>query len=759
MRTRIPLMAGAVLAAGAVVPAALVPGLAQSRPPYLDPSLPAQARAADLLSRMTLEEKVGQMTQVNATRLMGSGEWDRGPINERWLETAFGEFAVGSVLSGGGAAPVPNTPEGWASFTNALQRANLERSRLKIPLVYGTDAVHGHNNVAGATIFPHNLGLAASFDPRLAEALAASTARAMRATGVRWNFAPVADLGRDPRWGRFYETFGEDPLLASSLVAASVRGLQGPSLSRGVAATVKHFLGYGQAPGGTDRADALIPARALRELHLPPFAAGLAAGAATIMANSGSVNGMPVHASRALLTGLLRDELGFRGVTVSDWEDILKLQTQHRVAASFPDAVERAINAGVDVYMVPNDVGGFSRALVALVRAGRVPLARVDEAVGRVLRLKFELGLFESPFVDASRADALVLNADRDFARRAAARSMTLLKNAGVLPVPRSVRSVLLTGPGADSVRDQMGGWTIGWQGVPDGPERPPATTVLAGLRAALPAGARLRYLPGTDLDAVRAAARAADLTVVVASEGPYAEGQGDSRTIALAADQQRLIQAVGAAGNRTVVVLLAGRPLVLDDATLEASDALLMAYLPGTAGGTAVADVLFGAINPAGRLPFSWPRSVGQLPIPYDRPPAPPGPDPQRDRPLFEFGFGLSYSRFEYGTPTVTPELAPDDAATLEVPVRNAGPAAGDEVVLVFASRDTSRLLRPARQLVAFERLTLRPGESRTVRLPVPIARLAVVPGDVLGDASAAVEPGEYTLSVGGRTARLVVR
>jgi beta-glucosidase len=445
-------------------------GVVAAQPlPYQDPAQSPEARAEDLLARMTLEEKVGQMTQVNVTRLMGSGEWDRGPLNEAWLEHIFAKLHVGSILSGGGAAPLPNTPRAWAEMTNELQRHALEHSRLGIPLIYGVDAVHGHNNVLGATIYPHNLGLAATWNPELAERIAFATARDVRATGIHWNFAPVADLGRDPRWGRFYETFGEDPLLAGALVAASVRGLENGS----VAATVKHFLGYGAPNAGRDRAPAFIPNRLLFELHLPPFAAGFEAGARTVMVNSGAVNGVPAHASRHLLTELLRGKLGFGGVVVSDWSDIHKLVTVHGVARDFAHAVEMSIGAGVDMYMVPYDAQTFTATLLELVRAGRVSEARIDEAAGRILTLKFALGLFEQPYVDAAEAERIIVEQDRALAYEAAVQSITLLENDGVLPLGEGARRILVTGPSADSVANQMGGWTIGWQGADNPRELP----------------------------------------------------------------------------------------------------------------------------------------------------------------------------------------------------------------------------------------------------------------------------------------------
>jgi beta-glucosidase len=631
-------------------------------------------------------------------------------------------------------------------MTNELQRHALEHSRLGIPLVYGVDAVHGHNNVLGATIYPHNLGLAATWNPDLAERVAQATARDVRATGIHWTFAPVADLGRDLRWGRFYETFGEDPLLAGELVAASVRGFQGG----GVAATAKHFIGYGVPEGGRDRAPASIPERALRELHLPPFVTALDAGARTVMANSGAVNGVPVHASHELLTGLLRDELGFGGVVVSDWHDIHRLVTVHRTAPDFASAVETSINAGIDLYMVPHDARAFTSTLLELVREGRVSEARIDEAVTRILTLKFELGLFERPYVDAAEADAVVVEEERGLAYEAAVQSLTLLEHGGVLPL-QDANTILVAGPSADSVANQMGGWTIGWQGVEGPREAPPAVTILAGLQARAPNRTEVRHLSRwEDADAVAAAAREADVAVLVLGEAPYAEGQGDSDTAALEERQARLVREVAATGTPTVVVLVAGRPLMLPETVRASIEALLMAYLPGSEGGSAVADVLYGHRNPSGRLPFSWPQRIGQLPLSYDLPPHEAHPEP-----LYPFGYGLSYTRYAYSR--VDARLQ-DGSVVVTVEVANAGERPGTETVQLYVRRPPGGVLTPLRQLVAFAQVTLEPGEARTVTLELPLARLGVYAADATGAGAWRILPGEYAFELGGLEARLTL-
>jgi len=690
--------------------------LAQTAP-YLNPALSVEARTRDLLGRMTLEEKVGQMTQINVQRLMGKDEWDRGPLNPEWMKKILAEQHVGSLLSGGGAAPIPNTPEAWAKMTDDLQRYAIQNSRLKIPILYGVDAVHGHNNVIGATMFPHNIGLGATFDPDLSRRIGEVTARALRATGITWNFAPDADMGRDPRWGRFYETWGEDPLLASRMVAASVRGQQGDKLGpNSVATTLKHFVGYGSPVGGKDRADAQITDSELQDVQLPPFRAGLAAGALTVMVNSGAVNGVPAHASARLLTDVLRRDLGFTGVAVSDWEDIKRLQTIHKVAPTYRDAVRQALLAGVDVSMVPHDAEGFTGAVLDLVKAGEVPESRINEAAGRVLALKFRLGLFEKPYANSAGAVAAV-TAGQDLALRAARQSITLLASDGkTLPLGKTARNVLLVGERARDPRSQLGGWTIGWQGLP-ATEDTRAVTLLDGMKQVLPGGTRLAY--STDIPAKPDA----DVLVVALGEPPHAEGEADNPKLTLPDADLALLADAVATGKPVVAVLFAARPLILPDNLRTRLAGLVMAYLPGSEGGRAVADVLYGNTNPSGRLPFIWPKTLAQVPATYD-------PPSNAGAPLYPFGHGLSYTTFTYGALKAT-------GNRVTVRVTNTGKVAGAHTVLAF--------MRPAGaktpgKLAAFGRVVLKAGETRVVTLDAaPLA------------AGAEVQVGNLRAGVGG--------
>ncbi len=589
---------------------------------------------------MTLAEKVGQLAQVHVAKL----------TSDSVLDEVFADEGVGSILSGGGELPGgTNTPRAWAEGINRIQKAALDRSRLQIPILYGADAPHGLSPVLGSVIFPQQIGMGATRDPALVRQVAAVTARGASALGIRWIFGPVADVSRDLRWGRYYETYSEDPTLASSLVVATVRGLQGNSSSQlVVAATAKHFIGYSQPRSGRDRFPVTLSSAALTKWFVPPFQAAVDAGAATVMTQHSAVNGTPVVASHELATDLLRGTMRFGGVLISDWGDVADLycpggnppNPKFTCLASSPkDAVRRALNAGLDVTMIPDDSAQFTSSLIELVQSGAVSTERLDEAVKRVLTLKFELGLFEQPYVDASRARAGVIAAsDRRLARKAVDRSLTLLKNRHhILPLKKRGGPLLVVGPAATSVSRQMGGWTIGWQGIPAG-AKPPAVTILQGIREAVGAKKVLSANWRSKTD-IRAKAKKARAIVVAIGEKAYAEWYGDNPRGALAANQVRLVKAAEATGKPVVLLLVAGRPLMITN-LVKKSDAFLMAYLPGTEAGHGVADVLFGRVSPRGKLPVSWPASIKDVPMVK-------GirlKDGKRAKPLFAYGTGLSY-------------------------------------------------------------------------------------------------------------------
>jgi len=732
-------------------------------------------RARDLLSQLSLDEKIGQMGQINVTTLQGDffNDWDRGSLNQDKLDQVLRENQIGSILSGGGAWPPPpgNDGRAWAEEINAIQAFAIEHQKHRIPIVYGVDAVHGHNNLSDATMFPHQIGLGATFDPDLAQRLGSRTAEAVRATGPHWNFSPVLDTQRDQRWGRSYEPYSEDPFVNGTLGAASILGMERRNV---VAATAKHFTGYSAPDNGRDRTDATISETELQDLHLPPFARAIDAGVDTVMVNSGSVNGEPVHASRRLLTDVLRGQLGFRGVVITDWQDIQNLIDKYHVASNMEEAVALAINAGIDISMIPLDAPGFTKAVTDAVAHGRISEQRIDESVLRVLTLKFKLGLFERPFADAASANRVVENpADRPLARHAAEESLVLLENDGTLPLSRAHGRVLVTGPNSDSPTNQLGGWSLGWQGafgLPPDVTIPPVTTLREGVEALLGSG-RVVWkqgvpigdttesegswdpydpvnLPGTpEVAAARAEAVAAatdvDAVIVAVGESPYAEGRGDNHdpsTPDLPASQARLIDELAATGKPVIVVAIAGRPMRMD-AQLDNADAAVMAFLPGSEGGAAIADALFGRVNPSGRLPVSWPRDSSAFPLAYNEPGT--AYDPR-----YPFGHGLSYTEFRVRDLRAPGSVRPRDRVRVSLDLKNTGSRSGEHTVLAFVERPGSSSSAAKRVLVAFEREHVRARDSDRVSLSFEVGQLAVTQGG-----ERRVPPGTYRLVVGDRS------
>jgi beta-glucosidase len=788
----------AALMAIALGATAAAPGAGQPR--YLDARASIKDRVDDLLRRMTLEEKVGQMDQIVIGELRdttppASGDCNNSggnndPLQTVCLQRVLIDFHTGSILSGGTDNPVDNTGRGWAEQYNTIQHYAIEHSRLHIPVIYGVDAVHGFGHPFEATLFPQSIGMGATWDTELAEAAGAATRQQLLATGGNWNFAPVQDLARDNRWGRYYETWAEAPMLASAIGAANIRGMQGGGFSSPqVAATVKHFAGYSQSINGHDRVEAQLPIRYLQDILLPPYAGGIDAGAATVMVNSGSVNNVPATASHYLLTEQLRERLGFKGVVISDFGDVPALQTAYHVAADFPEAIAKAVNAGIDVSMTPFDYVGWNNGLIQNVQARRVSMKRIDQSVRRILTLKFQLGLFDDPFVDPAAADAAI-KANSDLARKAAEESITLLRNQGspaTLPLATSA-NVVVTGPSADRVNNQLGGWSVSWQGVFDagnhvccmGPPNqiPPATTVLEGVQArdsnvvSVPTD---QVVTPTQQQAAVTATQTADAAIVVVGERAYAEGLGDNPTPVLPADQQSLIAALEATGKPVIIVVIAGRPLGFGpDANVTGARAILMAYLPGTEGGAAIADVIFGLVNPSGHLPVTWPSASDHNAGDFDGG----GPSTAGDEPKFfdqlpgtnfgqgsgynarfPFGFGLSYTTFQTSGLSATSSVSRRGEVTATFTVANTGSRPGATVVPVYVHQPVSDVIAPPRRLVGFTRVNLAAGESRVVHVTFPVSELAVTRGDIDGAGEPRVETGSYQVQVGSMNADFTVR
>lgn len=582
--------------------------------PYQDASLPVADRVEDLLARMDLADKVGQMTQA-----------DRADLTTETVTT----LRLGSVLSGGGSAPEPNTPQAWADMYDDFQAAAAQ-TPLGIPLLYGIDAVHGNNTLAGATIFPHNIGLGATRDPALVEKIGQATAEEVAATGVDWTFSPCLCVVRDDRWGRSYESFGEDPALVSSM-APIITGYQGATLGgspSSILATAKHFIADGGTSGGLDQGDAVLTDEELRAIHLPPYQAAIDADVASVMVTFSSVNGEKAHGSTALLTNLLKDELGFDGFVVSDWNGIDQIDN---FAGFTHQEVVQAVNAGIDMVMVPTEYEDFITQLTTAVTDGEVPLSRIDDANRRILTKKFELGLFEAPLADRSLADTVGSDEHRALARDAVAKSQVVLTNDGILPISPASR-VLVTGSGADDLGNQAGGWTITWQGSSG--DTIEGTTVLQAAEAAFAAageGGTVVSRRRLSDDTLAELAGQIDVAIAVVGETPYAEFQGDRpEGVRLAGFDVATLTALRDAGIPTVVVVYSGRPIDLGGAE-QWANALVAGWLPGSEG-AGVTDVLLGAVDPTGTLPVSWPVSAEQQPVNVG----------DGQVPLFEFGAGL---------------------------------------------------------------------------------------------------------------------
>ncbi len=714
--------------------------------PPADPARRGEARSAPaaapddpridaLLAAMTLDEAIGQMAQYH-----GAGA----DVLER---VRRGE--AGSLLNVTGARA-----------TNDAQRVALTASRLRIPLLFGFDVLHGYE-----TIFPIPLAQASSWDPALVEASARVAGEEAAAAGVRWVFAPMVDIARDPRWGRIAEGAGEDPFLGAAMAAAQVRGFQGrdPRSPRPVMACVKHFVGYGAALAGRDYAETDLSERALREVYLPPFRAALAAGAGSVMSAFSTLNGVPSTANAFTLTEILRREWGWDGVVVSDWRSIPELVT-HGFAATASDAALAAVRAGVDVDM---QGGAYAAALAGHVREGRLARAVVDEAARRVLRSKLRLGLFDRPYVEPAVPDARLVATRAEAAREMARRSMVLLRNeGGSLPIRRDLGAIAVVGPLADDAEDPIGPW---------GGAGGRATTVLAALERRLPGKvlhARGCAIEGGDrrgfADAVRVA-REASVVVAVLGEAASMSGEAASRAhLELPGEQLALLEALHATGKPIVVVLMNGRPLVLSRVA-ELAPSILETWFLGAEAGTAIAEALLGDVSPGGKLPVTFPRDVGQVPIFYaERSGGRPASDERFSSkyldsevtPLYPFGHGLGYTRFEYTDLRVSAaRIAADGHVTVSVTLRNAGEREGDEVVQLYVQDVVASVARPARQLAGFERVRLAKGEARRVELTLGPEQLGFWGASASASAHAGetsrsgfvVEPGEFRVWVGG--------
>jgi beta-glucosidase len=752
---------------------------------YKDPALPIAARVSDLLARMTLEEKLAQLGSAWVFELLSQLEFD--PAR---ADPILGQ-GIGHITRVAGASSLG--PRAGAELANTIQRFLVEQTRLGIPALIHEEACSGYM-ARDATCFPQMIGLGSTWQPELAEAMAAVIRAQMRAGGAHQGLAPVLDVTRDPRWGRVEETFGEDPYLVAQLGSAIVRGLQGPDLSAGVVATGKHFVGYGMPAAGLNWGPVALGERELREVFLWPFEAAIKeAGLQSIMNAYHELDGVPCGASRRLLDTILRDEWGFTGVVVSDYFTIDELARTHGVAADLGGAAVLALEAGIDVELPSTK--GYGAPLRAALAAGRIDEALIDRSVARLLAMKFALGIFDQPYVDAARAPEVFDTPDqRALAREIARQSMVLLKNDGaLLPLERPLGSIALIGPNADNARALVGDYAyvchietlvemrdednVFGMPIPDKLDLTTSfihtPTILAMLRERLPDTA-IHYAPGCGIQerstagfaaAVAAASRAEVALVVLGEKSGLTEsctcGEARDRAdLGLPGVQQELLEAIHATGTPIVLVLVGGRPLSIPWAA-EHVPAILHAWLPGEEGAAAVVETLLGAANPGGKLPMSVPRTVGQVPIHYNHKPSG-GRSFWKgayvdvsNTPLWPFGHGLSYTRFALGNLRVEQDAVPTDGRIrLRVDVRNTGQRAGDEVVQLYVRDPQASITRPVKDLKGFKRIHLAAGAAATVAFSVSAAQL----GFYDHDHRYVVEPGEIQLMVGTSAADIAL-
>jgi beta-glucosidase len=749
------------------------------RPPYKDVSVPLEQRVEDLLSRMTLAEKIAQITCI----------WDRkqqildasGNLDAAKAHTVFpdgiGQVARPSDLHGSGGSPL-QTPFRDArqtiSLVNAIQHYAVEHTRLGIPVLFHEESLHGYA-ARDATSFPQAIALASSWDPQLLTQVFGVAGREVRARGVQMVLAPVVDVARDPRWGRIEETYGEDPFLVGTLGIAAVRGFQGESLPLApgkVFATLKHMTGHGQPESGTNVGPAMVPERVLRQIFFPPFAAAVrSANARNVMASYNEIDGLPSHANHWLLHDVLRGEMGFTGAVVSDYYGIEQLATLHHVEPDLLHAAARALHAGVD-FDLPD--GEAYLKLPEALAAGLVTQTEIDAAVRRMLRMKFQAGLFENPYADADYAVRITGNAEaRALAAEAARRTTVLLKNDGMLPLRTAgIKTLAVIGPNAANV--ELGGYS----NVPAH-----AVSLLDGLRTKLGNQVKIVSAQGVRItaegdwytDEVKLANRADNLKLIeqavgvarsadaiilaiganpaISREGWADNHLGDRDSLGLVGEQEELAQALFALGKPVTVVLINGAPLAVPELTQKAN-ALLEAWYPGQEGGTALADILVGDANPGGKLPVTIPRSVGQLPLFYDqKPTAHRGYVFSSKEPLFPFGYGLSYTTFDIGTPQLSASsIKAAQAVTVSVTVRNTGKRAGDEVVQLYVHETVSSVTQPVKQLKAFRRVTLAPGASTVVNFKLDRTAFSLWNEHM----KQVIEPGTFEIMAGDSSVNL---
>jgi beta-glucosidase len=722
-------------------------------------------KVSELLAKMTLEEKIGQMTQIT----LGTFEEKGKPgFVETKLAEGIQKYHIGSILN----TPYPHAPtaKGWNDIMTAINKAN-NKTRLKIPVIYGIDAIHGASYTQGATLFPQQIGMAATFNTEIVKKGAEISAYETRASSIPWVFSPDLDLPRNPAWSRIWESFGEDTYLTSKMGEAMVNGFEGGDVGSKyhVASCMKHFIGYGSTTTGKDRTPSIIPERVLRQFDIPIYEAAIKAGAKSVMISSGEINGTPVHASKYLITDLLKKELGFQGVVVTDWKDIIYLHTRHKVAETNREAVKMAVMAGIDMSMVPENYS-FCIDLLDLVNKGEVPMSRIDDAVSRILKMKVELNLFEGTIADSKQYPKFGSAEFINEAYKAAAESITLLKNKNaVLPLDKNEK-ILVTGPTANSMISLNGGWTYTWQGDKTDELAADKFTILEALQNK--AGtANILYTKGADLslendqeiDKAVALAKEASKIILCLGEKNYTETPGDISSLYISASQIKLALALSKLNKPIILVLNEGRPRIISDFE-DKMDAVLQCYLPGNEGGRALADILYGDVNPSGRLPYNYPRYPNSLEKYNRKYTESLGTDEQNDdakyqrsyQPQFEFGTGLSYSAFTYSNLKIDKtEINASDDIAVSIDVTNTGKMAGKESVLLYLSDLYASITPEVKALKRFEKIDLAPNETKTVHFTLNQKDLQFVNNDLKWIS----EKGTFKITIGNQSQQFLLK
>ena len=688
-------------------------------------------KVTELLSKMSVEEKVGQMTQININMILKEGYSSKdGIVDKALIKKYVVDYGVGSILN---VVPTAYSLNHWHSVIKDIQDVAMTTPN-KIPVLYGIDAIHGATYTQNSTLFPHNIGMAATRNPGLVKVGAEITAKEVRASGIRWNFDPCLDVGRNPLWSRFEETFGEDVLIGRTMADALIRGYEEDGLKNptAVASCMKHYIGYSTPASGKDRTPSYIPERQLREHYLPQFQAAVNAGTSSVMINSGEINGVPVHSSHYLLTTVLRDELGFKGLAVTDWEDVIRLEKRHRIADSQKEAVRLAVEAGIDMSMVPHDLSFFD-LLVELVKEGKITKERLDLSVRRILTLKYKVGLFDSPYVESAEIANLGRPEYKKETKEVVLESITLLKNRfDVLPLSKSTK-VLVGGPAAHSVSALHSCWSYLWQGNDESLYPEATKSFIEGIEAKIGKQNVIDFAPLSfdtnekyPLGMMEYKAQNADVIILALGEKAYAESPGVINDLTLDENQLDLARAAIATGKPVVLVLVEGRPRVISSIEKEIP-AIIQAYRPAETGAEAIADVLFGDYNPNGRLPYSYPRFTGDI-IPYDckktdtwQELAPGVETLNGYNPQWPFGWGLSYSNLKYSNVKLSSDILTDiTTIKASVEVTNTSKIKATHTVELY-TRDHYASITPAiRKLTKFQKIELAPGETKTVTFEI---------------------------------------